>query len=540
MASVVQPTSASTRPVGHAGFGSFVCILSLVALAAVILPWLGVIGGHLWARPHYQVMPLVLLGVAVVAASRWPGLGQLQPGAWRIVLVGFAVAVPALAVAFAAYSPVLGGAGLLVMMVAGVYGLGGWKLLRAMFPALVLIALMVPLPFGFDQRLVQSLQRVTTDWSSHLLDLFGVEHAVSGNVIQIPGKDLFVEQACSGVHSFFTILAATLFYVLWQRRPTLHVLLLLGAAAGWVLVGNAIRAAFLAYAFQRWNADLLTGWKHLAVGFAVFFVTLFLVLSTDALLRFLWQSPRSPSDPERSQSPTRLPDLTRTWLGWLPVPLVLGALALFQFGFVGIEARDTGRPAAEFEAALHQLDADLFPKQWAGWERKDFVVESREVSSEFGANSRAWMWAMPEGRAVISADFVFSDWHDLRVCYRSTGWSIEEAGFVNVDGVPVTILRMNRPGSRFGYVLFTHFDKNGSPVSPSPTNFFNRLDVRMARFSARWFGTTEQSAEPEFARSVCQVQMLVESYQPLSPAEQERALKQFLEAAERIRQASQS
>lgn len=537
-------TTAPARPAslvssGLERVGGVLPLLSLAALAAVVLPWTSIIGGHLWARPHYQVMPLVLVGVGIVAASRWPGLGQLRPGDARVVLAGLALALPALAVACAAYSPVLGGSALLLLIASGLYGLGGWKLFRAMLPAWLLLAILVPLPLGLDQRLVLSLQQVTTTWGSHLLDLAGVEHAVSGNVIQTPGKDLFVEQACSGVHSFFTVLACTLFYALWRRRPVVHTVLLLLSAAGLVLVANALRASVLAYAYQRWNVDLLSGWKHLAVGFAAFFLTLLLVLSADALMRFFWYSARGNPQPHPADSPTRLPELRRTWLAWLPLPLILTALALFQFGFIGIEVRDTGRPAAEFEAALRQLDADLFPKQWGGWEQKDFIVESREVSSEFGANSRAWMWKLPEGKAVVSADFVFSEWHDLQVCYRSTGWAIEEAGFANVNGVPVTLLRMTRPGSRYGYLWFTHFDEQGRAVSPSPTNFFDRLDRRLARFASRWFGIADTRLDNDlFARSVCQVQLLLETSQELSPAEQDQALKQFLEGVERIRQAS--
>ncbi len=537
-------STAPARPVsfvssGLERVGGILPLFGLVALAAVVVPWMGVIGGYLWARPHYQVMPLVLLGVGIVAASRWPGLGQLRPGDWRIVAAGFAVSLPALAVAFAAYSPVLGGSALLLLTASSLYGLGGWKLLRAMLPAWLLLAILVPLPLGLDQRLVLSLQQVTTTWSSHLLDLAEVEHAVSGNVIQTPGKDLFVEQACSGVHSFFTVLACTLFYALWKRRPMVHTVLVLLSAAGLVLVANALRAFVLAYAYQRWNLDLLSGWRHLAVGFTAFLLTLLLVLSADALMRFFWQSPRTNPQSRPADFPTRLPELRLTWLGWLPLPLILTALALFQFGFIGIEVRDTGRPAAEFEAALHQLDADLFPKQWAGWLQKDFVVESREVSSEFGANSRAWLWKLPEGKAVVSADFVFSEWHDLQVCYRSTGWGIEEAGFANVSGVPVTMLRMTRPGSRYGYLWFTHFDEQGRAVPPSPTNFFDRLDRRLARFASRWFGIADSQPDEElFAQSVCQVQLFLETSKVLSPAEQEQALKQFLEGVEKIRQAS--
>lgn len=537
MAGVSYSTHLAPRQAGTGNSRAWVPLLTGLVLASVVVPWLAIIAVHLWERPHYQVMPLVLVGVVALAWSSSRTLGELKPGHWAVTACLLVVSIPALALAIAAYSPFLGGIGLLVLLAAAAYGLGGRKLLRALVPAGLLLAMVVPLPFALDQRLVLALQRLTTAWSSALLDIAHVEHVVAGNVIQTSGQDLFVEEACSGIRSFFTIVACTLFYVLWKRRPVAHAVVIVAAAVGWVLIGNTARAALMTCAQAHWGINLTTGWKHEAIGIGFFLLTLGMVVSTDGLVRFLWYSPgRSARRTETSPSTTRLPDLSATWLGWKPATLSLMALAAWQAGFFGLESQAPSRSPSEFEEALRNLSAELLPSPWHGWERHDFRVETREMSNEFGANSRTWVWKFPLGQAVVSADFPFADWHELTLCYRSIGWTIEQSGLLHPEGLSVRVEGMTRPGSRHGYLLFAEFDEAGRPVHPRHPGFLDRLDRRMARFASRWFGLSRDAAETvDSPQSVCQVQLFIETYQPLSPVQQEQALMQFLEAYQKVR-----
>src|SRR5439155_1376873 len=77
---------------------------------------------------------------------------------------------------------------------------GGRKLVRAVLPAIVLLLLVIPPPFGLDNRLVNGLQTLTSKCGNYILDYLGVLHLPSGNLIEVAGKRYFVEEACSGIN----------------------------------------------------------------------------------------------------------------------------------------------------------------------------------------------------------------------------------------------------------------------------------------------------------------------------------------------------
>ena len=74
-----------------------------------------------------------------------------------------------------------------------------------------------------------------------MLDLLGVPHLREGNILSIPGKQLLVEEACSGVNSVLFMSSACVFYVLWRRRPILFLPVIFFLTIGAVLLGNLFR-----------------------------------------------------------------------------------------------------------------------------------------------------------------------------------------------------------------------------------------------------------------------------------------------------------
>ena len=139
------------------------------------------------------------------------------------------------------------------MAAALLYAVGGARLFRAALPAWLLLWLIIPPPFELDRQLILWLQSLTTRWASAVLDFLGQYHVLAGNVVEIGGRRLFVEEACSGVNSLFSAAACTLFFVFLVRRPPLHAALLLAASVGWVLAANVVRVAGIAYVLARWG-----------------------------------------------------------------------------------------------------------------------------------------------------------------------------------------------------------------------------------------------------------------------------------------------
>src|SRR5262249_55547380 len=109
-------------------------------------------------------------------------------------------------------------AGALATLIAWLYGTGGRPNVVRYLPALMMLVTVLRPPLNLDKAFITRLQEYTARAADATLDVLNVLHVRTGNVIEIPGRRMFVEEACSGVNSLFSALACTLFYLAWTKR----------------------------------------------------------------------------------------------------------------------------------------------------------------------------------------------------------------------------------------------------------------------------------------------------------------------------------
>jgi exosortase len=519
-------------------------LFGATALLLAYLPLLALHFRQLWLRPHLQFVPFVLLGAVVLAVVRVraPGLVLAAPGRGTYALAAAAWAL--LAAAEVLYSPWLGAVAALVALAAAVLGVGGRPLLGRLWPSLALLVLAVPPPLELDREIVLALQRLTTAWSSRVLDYFGVLHLRAGNVIEVGGRRLLVEEACSGVNSLLPVLACTLFFVLLVRRPAVRAALLVAAGVAWALAANMVRVVAVACLSTPGGPDLTTGWRHEAVGFGLFAVVLALVVSTDKLLQFLAEArPTVPSPgafPAEPTAPVPVSPARRPWFASWPVALAFLLPAAFHvWAYGGVVAREW--PTAG--EAVASLDGDSLPARCADWERQGFATETRNPGSAYGEFSRTWSYAHGGSVATVCLDYPFPDWHDLTHCYTGQGWVIDEetvhesAGTEGLPGGYVEV-KMSQPGYRRGYLLFCQFDAHGRPLPPHRGGVHlpvARHEATLRRLGSLARGTPEPpTAEPE--GPVYQLQLLCDGFAPPTPSQEQQAQALFVQSWTALRQ----
>jgi len=217
------------------------CVLALAHLPLLLLH-----GQHLWAREHYQFFPFLLPAAFALVYPNVRGLGSLTPGRRGVCLALFGMALAVLTLGVLTLSPWLGAVAAQVTLLAAAFSLGGRCLVACLLPAWLLLCLAIPLPGPLDGRVIAGLQHLPTSGASHVLEVAGVLHARDGNVLNLGSHSILVEEACSGVHSLYSVLACTLFWSAWTRRPLVHALLLLLAALPWVVAGNIVRIVAVA------------------------------------------------------------------------------------------------------------------------------------------------------------------------------------------------------------------------------------------------------------------------------------------------------
>jgi exosortase len=539
------PQVATTIPAP--AFALTPAVLLALAIGCVIAlafaPLVHTHGLRLWERPHYQFFPFAIAGALFLAWSygrkvRTP----LTPGSGGVALVGFTLAWLMLAAAEIFFSPALAGAAALVLLGVLIYAVGGVVLLRALLPAWAFLWIMIPPPFGLDGRIVAGLQTLTSQVASAVLDTLGVLHLLEGNVVQISGQRLLVEEACAGVSSLFSLLACTLFLVLWLRRPWLRSCLLLASSIGWVIVSNVVRVVTIAYLYDRYGLDLSIGIKHDLLGFACFAMAVLLIWSMDRLVLFLL--PRvSPPTPEPAQ-PTApagqggaaVQALVRV-LSW-PMAVAFGLLLLLHTVTYGLTPPEM---SAVPLPTIARLTERTLPEELAGWKRRGFTTETRNPGSAFGEYSTCWIYETDQRRALIAIDYPFPGYHVLDVCYIKQGWTVdrgaERRGAVSEGTLPFWAeVKFTKPGMQSGFLLYSEINQNGMYLEHEADMLraaWKRYETALNSWRQRW-NDRDASERLRERGPVYQFQLFIEGHRPLTPDEEEAAQLLFFQAVERL------
>lgn len=538
----------------------------LIALAFV--PILIVHARMLWSRPHYQLFPMVVPGAIALAYRYARHLGPLSPGQARTAALGAAAGWALLVFGVVFVSPPVGMVSALVTLLAAIYALGGRRLVLALLPAWGFLWLAVPLPSGLDLRLVSGLQNLVSRWSSQLLDAFHVFHVMEGNVVEVARRRLLVDQACSGIYSLLTLLMGAIFYALWTRTGWIRGMVLLAAAVFWVLAGNVARIVSIVLLFDRRGIDASGGKKHEALGIALFVMMLLMVASSDRLYAFIeavgartWAfltrarkhaGGRSRSAAGRGGQPekgpraaeagsvgpqdgarTKLAPLRRAWVGSTAWGAVFGLMLLPQYLMPGVDWREVLATNDVYSKPFEKLVAESMPAVWPPGQaaegpfvRLGFNTEHRKMDDSWGENSRIWMFRKGTRSAALSVDYQFVGWHELTLCYSSKGWQAVGRRVVSPGpGQPATVVVVDMldPQGAHGMVVYGMYLVDGTPVMPPEARgYIQSLAGRLLG----WFGAGSRSSQA-IARLNHQIQLMIESETPLTPAEREQALAFF-------------
>jgi exosortase len=153
-----------------------------------------------------------------------------------------------------------------------VYHYGFRQLLRWWLPFL-LACLAIPLPELVTQALALPLQFKASQMGAALLRWREIPVLLTGNVIRIPGHELFVTEACSGLRSLTALLSlAVLIGGLMLRMPVLRIVLVALAIPIAILI-NGIRVFLTGFLVYFVDPRLGTGFMHMTEGWLLFVVS---------------------------------------------------------------------------------------------------------------------------------------------------------------------------------------------------------------------------------------------------------------------------
>ena len=119
-----------------------------------------------------------------------------------------------------------------------------------------------------------------------VLDALGIIHLQAGNTFEVPGRQFFVEDACSGIHSLLSIVGVALLWSVYLRLPVLASLCAVACAGSAAIALNVFRVLAVVIGYTRWNLDLSKGWLHEVLGSMLFVVAVLFLGSAQQFWRF--------------------------------------------------------------------------------------------------------------------------------------------------------------------------------------------------------------------------------------------------------------
>jgi exosortase len=241
--------------------------LALTALVVAFWPILASMYGS-WFDEH-AYMEHGILVIPAAAYMTWTKRAKLKritvaPSGWGVAFLvwGGVLAI----VGVAAQWTWVSRTAFIVSVIGCLAALYGFGVLRELtYPIATLLLMVAPPTFVFE-RLTLWLQLLSSRLGEMCLELFGYSVFREGNILQLVGIRLSVEEACSGMRSLFSILFMCVLYNYFFVRGARLQWLILIAAVPIAILGNAARILATGIASQ-YDPNLVRGAAHEAFGY---------------------------------------------------------------------------------------------------------------------------------------------------------------------------------------------------------------------------------------------------------------------------------
>lgn len=257
-----------------------------IGLAALYFPTYITLWNGVWDTEEQGHGPLIL---AVVGWLIWQKRGVLiDPEARPSPTLGWSFFIPGLLLYVLGRSQdiLMFEVGSHIPVLAGVIlATRGSKALRALWFPILFIVFMVPLPGVLVDALTGPLKRHVSEIAEHLLYAAGYPIARNGVTLMIGPYQLLVADACSGLHSLYSLSALGLLYMYLMQHQSAVRNALLGASILPIAFGaNVLRVIFLVLVTYHFGDEAGQGFLHGFAGMVLFLLALTMLFAVDRVL----------------------------------------------------------------------------------------------------------------------------------------------------------------------------------------------------------------------------------------------------------------
>ena len=180
---------------------------------------------------------------------------------------------------------------------------GSWPLLQRVWPAIIFLVFLLPLPPPVNELIALPLQRIAASGSCFLLQLSGLWAIQEGNVINLTTPHgpmpLDVALACNGLRMLMTMAATITATIILIPLPTWKRITLLVSTVPIAMLSNMIRIVATGWCYYEITGPKAKEWAHDLSGWLMMPLALILVGLELQLLS--WLVPERTAEDEDDQ-----------------------------------------------------------------------------------------------------------------------------------------------------------------------------------------------------------------------------------------------
>lgn len=249
-------------------------VVTMLAFCVLFGPTLVELGVDWWSSGEYG-HGFLLLPIAAFLAWKRRVTGARGVEVAGLIVIGLSVALFLIGVLAA--EPFTQRLGLLGAVVGLAIHYRGWAQARAWWLPFALLLSTLPLPEMVLDSLTLPLQLMASRAAVWLLDARHIPAAQAGNIIFLPGQELFVAVACSGLRSLSALLGLTLLIAGTSLASVPGRLALLALAIPLAIGANVLRVFATGFGAYYIGPEVATGLTHHVLAAFVFVLPLAIV-----------------------------------------------------------------------------------------------------------------------------------------------------------------------------------------------------------------------------------------------------------------------
>jgi exosortase D (VPLPA-CTERM-specific) len=431
----MEKTITSIREKSLNAGGMFCLLILLFGAAFFFLPGIETLFAA-WQTPEYSHGPLIPLLSGFLLLRHLKTIPE-RPGPVHDRWQGVAAAGGAL---------ILGLLGLLshigdIVAYAMILWIGaivlisfGWSVGKQLWPAVLHLVFMLPLPGTIYYKVSTTLQFISSEVGVWALRVMGTSVVLDGNIIDLGTYQLHVAEACSGLRYLFPIMSFSYIFAVLYRGPGWHKAVLLLSAVPIAVLMNSFRIALIGIMVNAYGIEQAEGLTHLLEGWVIFLSCILFLFGLAALMLRMQPAPRM------TLSEALDLDLHAVWPEFLRLRHVMPSMAM-----IAATALTVGLAAAWWVApsrALPQIDRlalSDFPHNLDGWRAGEPRTLTPKVEQALGADDYiSLLFVNPEHKVPVE---LFSAWyldqskggiHSPEVCLPGGGWEMTSIRTVDI------------------------------------------------------------------------------------------------------------